>query len=254
VWRNFRHGRPPKLSDKEGKPMLNRALLEKTYLNPEWLKKRRFVEGEVRVPTCGVAFQGDWNAGMRGLGDAWIAANQANKKIAGGYYERVKPSFEFVSKYRYNDPETLKAFVEARDLSYTAPKFAVFGGKLALPPSVAPLPSLPAEQCSKLTAAIVYMCSAFFDNYGFHAEWAKHFDTTLNRRWYLYSVDGAKVLSEASYQNDAANKQLCFKLINDVADFTNRFSDDYYGRKCIGYDAFDAWLRGAIAWIDASVK
>ncbi|ARV77492.1 hypothetical protein FDI21_gp219 [Pseudomonas phage Noxifer] len=254
VWRNIRHGRTPKLTNDKGTPVLNKDTLNKTYLNPEWLAKRRFAEGEVSVSKYGKPFTGDYNAGMRALGDAWIAANKKNKAMAEPYFKRVEPTFEFVKAYHYNSPEKLKAFLDARDLSYTAPKFAVLDQKFDVSMEGAKLPALTREQCEKLVASIVYMADAFFSHYGYHERWSEHFDTTLNKRWYLYSNDGAKVLSQATYGSDVANRNLCFKLINEVYEFTSSFESDYYKRKCVGYDAFYAWLKGAVAWIDASVK
>jgi len=253
VWRNMRHGRPPKLSTKDGEPTINKALLEKTYLNPQWLDKRRFVEGEVRVSKFGKGFTGDYNADMRKLADAWLAAYKKNQAIAKPYYERVKPTFDFVNGYHYRDPEKLRAFVEARDLSYTAPKFALVPPALDVSQEGATVPALTKEACTRLVQSIVYMCDAFFGHYGFHDEWTRHYGTTLNGRWYLYSNDGAKLVSTSTY-SDADHRVLAFKLINEVYEFTSRYEADYCKRKCVGYDAFYGWLRGAIAYIDASVK
>jgi hypothetical protein len=253
IWRNMRHGRPPKLTNQKGDPALNKPLLEKTYLNPDWLAKRRFVEGEVRIAKFGKGFTGDYNGDMRKLADAWLAAYKKNQAMAEPFYQRVKPTFEFVNAYHYRDPEKLKAFIEARDLSYTAPKFAVVPAALDVSQEGASLPALTKEQCEKLVQTIVYMCSAFFHNLGFHKKWEEAYGMTLNNRWYLYSNDGAKVLSQATY-SDADHRVLAFKLINEVYEFTSRFESDYYKRKCIGFDAFYNWLRGAIAYIDASVK
>jgi hypothetical protein len=254
IWRNIRHGRPPKLTNDKGDPKINKPLLEKTYLNPDWLSKRRFVEGNVKVGKYGKPFTGDYNALMRALGDAWVTANKKNKAIAEPYYKRVQPTFAFVNAYHYNDKTKLQQFVTARDLSYTTPKFALLGQDVQVSQDGAELPALTKEQCSKLVASLVYLCGCFFEHYGFHEAWSASYDTTLNKRWYLYSNDGAKVLSNASYPDDPEARAACFKLINEVYEFTSRFESDYYKRKCMGYDAFYDWLRGAIAYIDASVK
>jgi hypothetical protein len=255
VWRNMRHGRPPKLTDDKGEPRLNKGLLEKTYLSPEWLGKRRFVEGEVKLGKFGKAFTGDYNTAMRKLSDAWVDAFKKNQAMAEPFFARVQPTFEFVNAYHYNDKAKLKAFVEARDLSYTTPKFAVVDTSYDISQEGASLPALTKESCTKLVATLVYMCDSFFTNMGFHKKWEENYATTLNKRWYLYSQEGARVLSTASFdRDDVESQQLCFKLIHDVYQFTSRYESDYYKRKDIGFDVFYNWLRTAIAYIDASVK
>lgn len=255
VWRNMRHGRPPKLTNDKGDPRLNKGLLEKTYLNPEWLSKRRFVEEEVKLGKFGKAFTGDYNAAMRKLADTWVAAFKKNQALAEPFYAKVKPSFDFVNAYHYNDKAKLKAFVEARDLSYATPKFAMVDASYDISQEGASVPALTKESCTKLVATLVYMCDSFFTHTGFHVKWEEAYATTLNKRWYLYSQEGARVLSTASYdRNDVESQQLVFKLILDVYQFTTRYESDYYKRKDVGFDVFYNYLRTAIAYIDASVK
>ncbi|MNE02729.1 hypothetical protein D3C80_952110 [compost metagenome] len=254
VFRNIRHGRPPKLTDDKGDPRLNKDTLSKTYLNPEWLAKRRFLEGEVKVSQHGKPFTGDYNGAMRKLADAWVKSNQANKKISDPYYARVKPSFEFVAAYGYSKPDKLAAHLETMDLKFVAPKFSVLGQEYDVSKEGATLPALTKEQVTKLVASLIYLGDSFFNHTGFHDAWDRDFATTLNGRWYLYSPDGAKMVANATYGRDVENNRNCFRLINDVYDFSARYSHAYYNRSCVGYDAFYAWMRGCIAWIDASVK
>ncbi len=254
VFRNFRHGRPPQLTNDKGGPKINRKVLETTYLNPEWLAKRRFVEGEVKVGQNAKGFLGDWNAAMRKLADAYLKSYQANLKIMGPYYEKVKPGFAFVDGYKYKDAKNLEKFLATFDLKFTPPKFNGLGTEFDVSKEGATLPALTQEQVVKLTNTIIYMCDAFFRNSGLPKGWQDSYGTTLNRRWYLYSNTGAKLVADSTYPNDVAANRDCFTLINSIYDYTARFEAAYYKRSCVGWNSFQLWLKGALAWIDASVK
>lgn len=255
VFRNIRHGRPPKLIDDRGTPRLNKKQLEATYLNPEWLGKRRAVEGEVKVSQFGKPFMdGNYVKAMRALADHWVVVNKKNRAITVPYYEKVKPGFEFVNNYDYKNAEKLAAFLAEFKLDYTAPKFEVIGKEYDISRDGATLPALSKEQVVTLVKAIVYMGDSFFDNSGYNTAWERDFGTTLNKRWYLYSNTGAKILADATFPRDIDSNRNCFKLINDIYDYSVRFEGAYYKRPCIGYNTFYNWLRGAIAWIDASIK
>ena len=254
VFRNIRHGRPPKLTNDKGAPMLRREVLDKTYFNSEWLSKRRFVEGDVKVGTAGKNFAGDYNVEMRKLADAWKVICSANQKIGASYYAKVKPAFVFVSEFKNRNVDALTKFVDTLDLKYTKPDFMGLDTKWDISKEGATLPALTKEQVEKLCKSIIYLCDSFFKVQGIYHPWERDFYTSLNRTWYLYSVTGAKLVSENAYPNDVHGRAACFKLINDVYTYSNMFESDYYKRKCVAWSTFELWLRGAISYIDASVR
>lgn len=254
IFRNITKGRPPKLTNNQGRPSINRKTLENTYLNPSWLDKRRFVEGEVRVSKFGKPFMGDWNKEMRTLADNWSKQCKQNQALGKPYYDRVKPAFEFIENYQYRNPEKLAAFLDTLDLKYTKPKFIGMPSSVGISTDGAMLPALGKEGVIKLTRTIIYLCDAFFRESGIIKAWEKDYQTTLNKRWYLYSDTGAKLVAEATHRGNHDAYRNCIRLITDIADFSSRFENDYYNRDCKGYQTFQDWLLGAIAYIDASVK
>lgn len=254
IFRNIRHGRPPKLTDAKGEPHLRRADLEKTYLNPAWLAKRRFVEGEVKVNVAGKNFIGDYNKEMRKLADAWQVTCSANQQLGKQYYEKVKPAFEFVSAFKYRDYDLLTKFTESLDLKYTKPAFVGLDDSWDISKEGATLPALTKESVEKLVKTLVNLCNSLFETHGLYKPWERDYYTTLNRTWYLYSVTGAKMVSEYAYPSDMHGRSMCFKLLHDVYTYSSLFETDYYKRKCVAWSSFFLWLRGAIAYIDASVK
>lgn len=246
--RGFKHGRKKSIkAELDDKSVAN---LKTTYQNPEWLAKRRFVEGDVEFKGVLGVFAGDMEGNCDSLCRELEAAKAKNiretKRLAGV----AKGAIAFVISPAAKEEEKAKSYLKSSVLA-TDVIFHGYTGKLRAT-GVCKAPALCVDGVKMAIDYIMRLNNQrlTLDTMLDTPEWVKSFYEGKPGEYKPRFADGCDLLVQFERMESWSAMDLVLALDEFRYDVESMFSSQLQYTDLLIQDV----IKTIISWIDASVK
>lgn len=248
LMRGFKHGRKKTVKAKLDDKSLGN--LKSTYQNPEWLSKRRFVEGDVSFKGVTGVFAGDMEGNCDALCRELEVLQAANiretKRLAG----IAKAAIRFIESDAARDDDRAKSFISTLSLKADC-RFVGYKGSLGAVGQC----TVPALGEAGVKMAVDYVLRlntlrSTIDTLLLTPEWAKSFYLGEVGELYPRFSDGSDVLVQFEKAESWSGMDLAQILDDYRWDVESAFDKTLESTD----DLVQAVIKTIISWIDASVK
>ncbi|BEG72736.1 hypothetical protein RVBP21_3640 [Pseudomonas phage BRkr] len=257
------HGRKEDLKPEQYNAV--KSKISKTFGDPNWLKNRRFIEGDIKFkgdPSLGDNFKqviakavGQLNQAARG--NAAVFTRAANS---------VKPYTDFLIKMEYrNHPEKTQKMYDGMP-SFDKNKFkpVKYNSGMAHSYVDVTLPAMTPEQVAsaadEIIKAIDYITGYWKTSMG--KEWWDTFNVEneygLFGRFIPAHMEGSgkytDVIRNIATYTKGEDQKWCVKLASKIAEFADDGEATFFKEGGGQWEFYFTYIRGLINWMDASTR
>lgn len=253
LFRNIKHGRKERINANEWRGDIERKL-KATYLNPNWLSKRRLVTGDVTIKAAqnGGLLEEDYKRGIQKMTSALNRVAAKNKGVVKKALDRVMPAIKFLDN-RSNWKDSAKAaelYGQFKKISASLEFTDV--DELEGIGEAAKLTVLTSAEVVETANLILSLIDLRVSTDPFAGEWESAFYTTFEDT--LFSKFDAEHGIISEIEHAVGEDSDVVRLAHEMDSYQRQVEAAYGDTAVEIFENPTAYMKALIAYIDACVR